>query len=177
MKFTVEAIRTAGGWDVIVHDPGTMLAALAPPGQVPVSAQGNFPLPPAAEDLSSITDAFPQLDGAALQTALSKIVDGTPGKKPVPFGRYLFLTLLGPDLWKKIDRAAGDQPIELVLAWDSAQTALHRLPWEMMHGEKTFLAEDPQIAVARQITDATTPLAGASFAAKRADRHRHRFVE
>jgi hypothetical protein len=129
------------------------------PRRIPASPQGNFPLPPPAEDLSPIAEVFPQLDDAALQSALAKIVDGTPGKKPVPFGRYLFLTLLGPELWRKIDRAAGDQPIELVLAWDSAQTALHRLPWEMMRGEETFLAEDPQIAVARQITDATAGLA------------------
>jgi hypothetical protein len=76
----------------------------------------------------------------------------------VKFGRYLFATLLGDDVWKAINDTAGNEPIELALTWKE-DFAINRLPWEMMHNGKRFLAEEPEVAITRRIAGTSQTLA------------------
>ena len=73
-------------------------------------------------------------------------------------GRYLFAVLLGDEWWKVIrqtGRPAGDNLIELALAWPPAKESItfDRLPWELLHdGTRPLVAaNDPRIAITRVI--------------------------
>jgi hypothetical protein len=59
-------------------------------------------------------------------------------------GRYLFDALLGEPVWSAIRQAAeaaGAAVVELALAWDPTETALHRMTWELMHDGQRYLVE------------------------------------
>jgi len=75
------------------------------------------------------------------------------------FGRYLFESLLGKQLWGKITDevvARREGAVELALTWPADQSSLHRPCWEAMHDGAGFLSahRDLAVAVTRVIADA-----------------------
>ena len=79
------------------------------------------------------------------------------GEDVVKFGRYLFATLLGANVWKAINDTAGNEPVELALTWKD-DYLINRLPWEMMHNGQRFLAEEPEVAITRRVAESTQTL-------------------
>ena len=80
------------------------------------------------------------------------------------FGRYLFATLLGNDLWKLLKDLAGQEPIELALQCAETDRAFYRLPWEMMHDEELFLAQQkqPPVSITRRVKTSESNAADAA---------------
>jgi CHAT domain len=74
------------------------------------------------------------------------------------FGSYLFETLLGEAAWLEILKRAGDEPVELALAWAESEWALTRLPWEMLRHEGRYLAtlRRPRVDISRLVLGAST---------------------
>jgi hypothetical protein len=83
-------------------------------------------------------------DPGIVLAALGKLVSRTATAGEVEaFGRYLFATLLGEDLWGDITGVLKKgESTELALTWDAAESDLFRFPWELMHGPKSFLCVD-----------------------------------
>jgi hypothetical protein len=145
-------IRVDGDWKVTVtcerrddawkHERVMRKLPLAPD-----AAKGQFPLPPERE-LPPPTDPHYALCASdhvdTLWKAYQKIVGRAPDKDGVQqFGRYLFDTLIGRQIWQAILEAAqedGVEVIELALSWRKTERFLHRLNWEMMYGPDGFLA-------------------------------------
>lgn len=184
-----------GQTDQDVNDPATEQALLPAPrilrvvdANTAANPFGLFPVPP-QDDIESIqpgerTSAFytycvppnPQhLADAygAIITGWGSLLGG--GVSVVSFGRYLFTTLMGTytetdtertGLWADINRVAGEEPIVLAIRAHSSDSAINRLPWEMMHAgpqgaqqdsHSGFLAQQPQVSITRQVSDVTTP--------------------
>ena len=93
-----------------------------------MSRLGEVPRP--APGSAFDADDAPARVGAALERIMLRAPEGQDVKE---FGRYLFGALIEPD-WAAMVQAAGDDGIELALAWDPEEALLHRLPWELMHG-------------------------------------------
>ncbi len=85
-------------------------------------------------------------DPDALKALYRRITRRAPvaaNKDVSTFGKYLFDTLVGRDIWQEIVALAQEEAadvLELALAWDAGEVDLHRLNWEMMHGPQDFLA-------------------------------------
>jgi hypothetical protein len=92
-------------------------------------------------------DALCLGDPEALRQAYEEVAvlrDPPSAEALARFGRHLFDTLLGDVAWEAIRdaaSAAGASVIELALAWDPADHALHRMPWELLHDGQRFLVE------------------------------------
>lgn len=132
----------------------------------------HFPRPdPAARtDLPSAADDHYALclgdDEGVLLSTYRQIVDRSPqGNAVKRFGRYLFDTLIGHDVWTEMlaaATAAGSEMIELALAWPAGETDLHRLNWEMMHDRYNFLAAKRpsaprEVAITRIVAETAFP--------------------
>jgi hypothetical protein len=156
MQFVIDVTQVGDtGWQVQVLDPSTGAPLLASPRALPsLLLKGvRFPLPP--------DDSLPaDLDKTQLSDALQNVMNQSAGVGGVErFGRYLFSTMLGQDLWTAIDSGAGTQPIELALTWAPGDTTFDRLPWELMHTGKEnpaqpyegFLAAEPDVAIVRRV--------------------------
>ena len=79
------------------------------------------------------------------------------GEDVVKLGRYLFATLLGDEVWKAINDAARNEPIELALTWQD-DYVINRLPWEMMHNGQRFIAEELEVSITRRVAGTTQTL-------------------
>lgn len=164
MRLTVNVTTTAAGWEVQVPDPDTG-APLADPGTgkklvrtLRRTTDEAFPLPPQAEiEELAAGAAHRQLctdeTGNSLSTAYYNIMGRQPGSNGVVhFGRYLFDTLIGEQLWAAMRSRAGDKPLELALSWPGGDAVLNRLPWEMMCDPGgVFLASQPGLAITRLV--------------------------
>jgi len=143
--------RTEQGWTVTVTCPDAVeaagLAALEPRpmGAVAAGRAGRLPAPAGAcpdEPGHELCRDGPD----ALREVYEEVVvrrEPGDGTAIVRLGRYLFDALLGGEAWKAIRaaaEAAGARVIELALAWDPAEHALHRMPWELLHDGHVFLA-------------------------------------
>jgi hypothetical protein len=152
-----------------------------PFGLFPVPPQADIDKIPAAEKTSQ-TSLYAQYCAPAnpsvLSNAYGTIIAGwgktSGGIDAVAFGRYLFTTLMGTytetangntGLWADIWRVAGTSSVLLTLRAHSEDTAINRLPWEMMHAgprgrqegsHAGFLAQQPRVSITRQVSDATT---------------------
>lgn len=134
MRFVVEALPVADGWDVTVHG----LAAPQPARRM--RKAGEFPQRP---------DGEPAAEPAEIRASFGRIASGTPARGEVAsFGRHLFHSLLGDAVWQAIRDTAGDELIELALSFPASETDLHRLPWESMHSGTFFLSAEPGRLVA-----------------------------
>jgi hypothetical protein len=121
------------------------------PEEEPNAEAGVFPLPPAkeAQALAESGTALDELairnDRQLLWSAYQDIVQRNLGRQIVEkFGRYLFYTLIGADVWTWMTNAAehaGAEVIELALVWGRGERYLHRLNWEMMATPSGFLAQ------------------------------------
>ena len=140
------AIQVGHDWQVIITCPTipeqTWERAMR---KCPDDAGGFFPAPPETE-LPGPTDPHYSIcagDAAAFWSDYQGIVmRQLPPGVTERFGRYLFEALIGGSIWNNILRSAasaGEQFIELNLLWDKTAGDLHRLNWEMMHGQGGFL--------------------------------------
>jgi hypothetical protein len=98
--------------------------------------------------------------GDAHEAILQHVVDRNPlAGETEALGRYLHATLFGDVLWEAIRGAVPKtERIDLVLAFDAADGALSRWPWEMMRDRDTFLAAQPQLSIVREVKRAADPL-------------------
>ena len=179
MRFNINVQIKDKGWQVQVIDPLTQGPFLHPttgdallPQPRELRATNDqperltaFPLPPQTEvdgllKNESCYDLLTATDGELLYELYTDIViRRSPRDKDMErFGRYLFLTILGDELWGKIVNAAGKERLELALCFSSQDHALNRLPWEMMYGPKYFLATEFNTVITRKVTDATQGL-------------------
>ena len=166
MRFLIEAKPDdqGQGWNVTVTCTGPELPAPTP-GGVPVSSlpAPDFVAPPPRHmDVldAGLAGRFPAPAGCdgpghelcragpeALRDAYEEIAvrrEPASSEAVVQLGRYLFDALLGEAAWVAIRAAASAAPtavIELALAWDPAETPLHRMTWELMHDGQRFLVE------------------------------------
>jgi len=171
MQFIIDVKEEQNGWDVQVLNPGRMTPMLDPKTGKPILptprklerleiGEEIFPLPP-AQDPEGLPD---EIDEKALPGAYLHLISQSSGEGGVRhFGRYLFNTLLGEDLWTKINQVAGTKPIELALTWPADDSVLNRLPWEVLHHgvvdsqliHEGFLAADPDVALTRRVAGTT----------------------
>jgi hypothetical protein len=122
---------------------------------------GGFPQPP-SEEVSAMSGGEPHhaLCATSAVNDILKVYARIVGKNPQPgdviaFGRYLFATLISDEVWNTISIEAINESVELSLVWAEDEWELHRLPWEMMHGPKSFLAVRPQcLAITRVVMGA-----------------------
>lgn len=133
---------------------------------------GIFPLPPADEvpvapDKSQEENLDEQIllnatDTKLLSSIYGNIINRQPDNKNrnnnrndmARFGRYLFATLIGEQWWKQTNALKGRR--ELTLTFNPKDSAMNRLPWEMMHsdgeGEKDyFLSGFPLVSISRYV--------------------------
>lgn len=132
----------------------------------------NFPVVDTAE--SGLPDAEPHyaLCTGGDPTTLEEMYDRIILRSPIPanndvstFGKYLFNTLIGRDIWQAISELAEEEApdvLELALAWEATELDLHRLNWEMMHGPDGFLAAKlptppREVAITRVVRGADWP--------------------
>jgi CHAT domain-containing protein len=155
-------------WRVRVEREGAQGPPLAERFIRRVIAGGEvFPQPPTGEVgamdvqlphylLSSTANAREIFD------VYARVASGQPWAGEVEaFGRYLFATLIGDEVWEMIRHEAGTEPFELALAWAASEWELHRLPWEMMHSGAGFLAaERGRGAIRRIVAGAESSSAG-----------------
>jgi hypothetical protein len=126
-------------------------------------ATGRFPLPP-EQEMPAAGEPHAALcagDLKALEKAQQDIVQRRSDTSE-SYGRYLFDTLVGSDLWQVMAEEVAKRPpepgatvriLELALCWSADQGDLHRLPWELMRRADGFLAAapEPRVAVTRMI--------------------------
>jgi len=170
-KFSIDA-----NWNVTVTSPelGDAWQKTRQLRRVPQGAtKGTFPLPPDKE-VPAAGEAHAPLcagDLKALERAQQDVVQRR-SETSEAFGRYLFDTLIGQDLWSQIVNEVTARPVaagakvhvvELALCWNADQGDLHRLPWELMRSPDGFLVASgkPRIAVTRMVA-APPPAPGAS---------------
>jgi len=167
MKFTVETKRTVDGWTVRIESPGTTGLAL-PDRSLGASGRtpSRFPRPlDASQEILALCDS-----GTGEMPLIARMHERWLAGDPEPpqgemigdverFGRYLAAVLLGPH-WTAIDRAAGAEPLELVLKFELGDMELWRLPWEMMFGAAVPLAADPRrdVAILRFVPGTELPV-------------------
>jgi hypothetical protein len=177
MQCLVDVQLAPDGWVVQLLDPSTGAALVDPVGQVALLDQPRrlrfvgglpgtveaFPLPPAAE-AAALPSGAPHrdlcnaADAAPLAASLAAIVNLAPGDDgAVKFGHYLFATLLGDDLWARVQAAAGAGPLELAITLSGDDSSMLRLPWEAMHGPDLVLAQLPSLVITRRIRDDQRP--------------------
>jgi len=175
MRLKIAVKPTDDGWEVQVFDLKTNTPAIDPVSEdallktprklsrVGDSLQG-FPQPP-NDEAAAIPAAEPHYDlcttkdVAVVKTTYSALMNrDIKDNRPVRFGRYLFDTLLGEELWQKIDKLSEKEPLELALSFKDDDYAIGRLPWEMMRSPDRFLAEEPQVAVTRLVAGTTQKL-------------------
>lgn len=97
-------------------------------------------------------------DAAVIAAAYQKLLR-READEVVKFGRYLFATLLGDELWQTLNDVAKTEPIELALNWKKDDFHINRLPWEMMHSKDGFLAAEPEVAITRRVAGTKQTLA------------------
>lgn len=114
----------------------------------------SVPLPPESEANNLDANAKHKAlctaaDPDVIFTALDRLLARTASADEIEaFGRYLFQTLLGHELWTQIlAEAPAGAPVELRLLWNQTQSDLYRLPWELMHGAMSFICADPHRSV------------------------------
>ena len=167
-KFAIDA-----DWNVTITSPdlGDAWRKERALRRVPQGAiRGTFPLPPEKEMPAAGEPHATLCAGEikALDKAQQDIVQRR-SETSETYGRYLFDTLVGDDLWQQMALEVAARPpepgasvriIELALCWSADQGDLHRLPWELMRRADGFLAAapDPRIAVTRMVA---APPAGA----------------
>jgi hypothetical protein len=173
MQFTIDVKEVDEGWEVNVLDPETSMPMRDPKTDEPILDvprklerleidEEIFPLPPANDP-----DGLPvEIKQAELPDAYRRLMSQSSGESGVMhFGRYLFNTLLGRDLWVRINKAAGPEPVELSLTWPAEDLVLNRLPWEVLHHGgvdpqfiyEGFLAADPDVALIRRVAGTREP--------------------
>lgn len=192
MTWIVNGIPVADGWEIRLLDATTGAAAVDPAtgaAILPVPRRllrlktkaGDFPYV-TADGASPDSDAHPAdaVPVPATDPALAALCAGAEPETMMrlhrqvvaqsidaegmkTWGRYLFCTLLGEATWRAID-AASKGCIELMLEWPPEETALNRLPWEMMHSGDDFLAARPRYALSRRV--AVSPDVAAANKAK-----------
>lgn len=153
------------GWQATFQDgsPG----GLAPRDlrMAGVAGARAFPLPPLSDLPSAAEPHRPLCDdltGHAIQTVLDRLTARTPQPAGAgqagdieQFGRYLFQTLFGTGWLTLMARVPAGSLVELALFWPVSESALHRLPWEMLCSPQGFLAEgNPQpFTITRLVND------------------------
>ena len=133
------------------------------------STKGTFPLPPETETPAAGEPHATMCAGdlKALEKAQQDIVQRR-SETSEAYGRYLFDTLVGENLWAAMTKEVTAQPpppdakppvVELSLCWNAGQGDLHRLPWEMMRRADGFLvaSKTPRIAVTRMVAVPAAP--------------------
>lgn len=174
MRFVIDVRPAGAGWEVQVldadgHGPVVDSQTDRPLDGLPRKLPRlgleeedplTFPLPPAHEaqrldPLAPHHALCTATDPETVAAAYRGIIGRSPGLGGVEvFGRYLFETLLGRQLWDALRRVAGpDAPVELSLQWRDENTAINRLNWEMMHDGDEFLGERPDVAITRRVAE------------------------
>ncbi len=163
--------RPGGGWTSEVRDHAH---------QVPGSARvlDVLPLPHDDELLTFPACAWPLADGAddapelrALDASrlgiwYANMASGQASEAmPRRFGRYLFELVLGARVWEAIAGTADDAPIDLRIACAPDDWPIMRLPWEMLHDGRHFLAArpGPLVLMSREIHAAGAPTTPRTF--------------
>jgi predicted Rdx family selenoprotein len=169
VQFNLDVSPTEDGWKVTVKDLQTGQPVVRPQTDEPfvrtLRRLGQdlnvFPLPPLIEAAAIPDDEqnpHRELcttdDPKVLRAVFRNIIARKPDDV-VKFGRYLFATLLGDELWDLLNTKAEAEPIELALSWQKGDVFINRLPWEMMCGPRRFLAQEVQVAITRRIVSAT----------------------
>ena len=171
MQFRVDVNRADTSWQVEITNVATgtlLLDGQGKPFKRTLESVGEktsaFPQPPRAEAQNIPDNAdnphhelCTTSDASLIKAVYDKYVR-REGEDVVKFGRYLFATLLGDAVWEAINKAAGNQAIELALTWKD-DYLINRLPWEMMHNHQRFLAQEPEVAITRRIAGTTQTLA------------------
>jgi hypothetical protein len=121
----------------------------------------SFPQPPDEEAKKIAADS---LHYELCTTKDEQVIEGIyqgllrrEAKDVEKFGRYLFATLLGEELWQAINEEAKTAPVELALNWKD-DYLFNRLPWEMMHSQQRFLAAEREVAITRRVAGTTQTL-------------------
>jgi hypothetical protein len=169
VQFRIEVNRQGTGWVVEVTSCSTNQLVVDSKGQPfsrvlrSVGAENNlFPQPPEIE-ANAIPDTADNphrllcsTEAEPINTIYQKYVQ-RQADNVVTFGRYLFATLLGDELWAAMNGQAGNDRIELALTWKD-DYLINRLPWEMMHNGTRFLAEEPEVAITRRVAGTSQTL-------------------
>jgi hypothetical protein len=100
-----------------------------------------------------------QATAETVTDAVAEVRGRTAAQGGAPLGRLLFAALFGSGAagWHAVDDVAQRHPqipVELALRWSLTEDDLSRLPWELLHDERHFLATsfgDTPVAVTRVI--------------------------
>lgn len=167
MVCRIESTRAGAQVTLTVSTPPGGLAFADRTVTLVSGAEGDFPVPPAAERARWAGQPHGSLCEAADYETIAgvyrRILANEPGKDEVAmFGRYLAEALLGPNL-APIEAEKGPVDVRLRLN----DPGLERLPWEMMHSAAGPLAARPahRLSITREV--ATVP--GAASAAGQLD--------
>jgi hypothetical protein len=167
MEFQIRARALQHGWTICITDPagnrltnssGEVIAdRLLVPGKDKRSGL-TYPLLP-EQDLAALPDQAPHrtlcADASTVARSHEQLICTHRSDTKV-FGRYLFELLIGAQNWSELHRLAGNQSIELGLSMPLDDSALQRLPWELMHNGRMFLAQEGQVAILRRIDGPAT---------------------
>jgi hypothetical protein len=161
---TIEPLPQGDGWSVQAFKDGARVEHSQRYLRRIAASPLPFPQPPQAESEAIPSgelhrDLCTTLDGRKLADTYAELLDRINTDKAVErFGRYLFTCLLGESLWTQLYQLAGDEPMELAIAYAPPQAgstrernAIERLPWEMMHSADGFLATKPDVAITRRV--------------------------
>jgi len=173
MEFRIEvtALEPPAGWTVKVFDveAGAYLRHSVSNAELPSrnlqrrSLQRRnltfvLPLPPEA-DVNAMAGTEPHrdlcVDPEKTLDAFEAIVQKS-NPDTMRFGRYLFDTLIGAEVWTRLLERTAGQALELSLAWRTDDPVLNRLPWEMMHTPgRWFVAQEGRVAIVRRCLGAS----------------------
>ena len=164
MQFRLGVTPATGGWSVSVFDAASGQPVLDSNGMavtremVALPGKPAYPIAKTGMPIVS-TGTHDELVDVASSAALRNVHEAIVARTRRPailqrFGRYLFETLIGQDAWDAILATAGSRRIELSLSWKPEDTVLNRLPWELVHDGKRFLAQAPGVAILRRVADA-----------------------
>jgi len=164
VQFRIDVNKSGNAWHVEIFNVTSGQALLDSARTLESIGEklSTFPVPPREEaEKIPLDNPHRELCVTKDPHVIKKVYDKyvrREGEDVVKFGRYLFATLLGDDVWKAINDTAGNAPVELALTWKD-DYLINRLPWEMMHNGQRFLAEEPEVAITRRVAETTQTLA------------------
>lgn len=166
LRVFADIVTEGDVWTVRLHSPAepdwSWPTSEQPPRRMRVGIYRNrrLPLPDDGWCLGgSNHELCCQATAETVATAVGEVSGRTATQGGAPLGRLLFAALFGSGGggWHLVDDLAQRHPgvpVELALRWSVEEGDLSRLPWELLHDERRFLATsfgDTAVAITRVI--------------------------